>query len=93
MQKKFREMDMAERLDVLRCDVSLSEEDVSVIRNPLSVTKVETVNHMIENAIGVYPVPLGIATNFSINGKRYYVPMATEEPSVIAGSELRGKIS
>jgi hydroxymethylglutaryl-CoA reductase len=86
-------MDMAERLDVLRCDVSLSEEDVSVIRNPLSLTKVETVNHMIENAIGVYPVPLGIATNFSINGKRYYVPMATEEPSVIAAASYAAKLA
>jgi hydroxymethylglutaryl-CoA reductase len=93
MQKKFREMDMAERLDVLRCDISLTEEDVSIITNPLSVTKVETVTHMIENAIGVYPVPLGIATNFSINGKRYYVPMATEEPSVIAAASYAAKLA
>jgi hydroxymethylglutaryl-CoA reductase len=93
MQKRFREMDMAERLDVLRCEVSLSEEDVSVIRNLLSVTKIETVNHMIENAIGVYPVPLGIATNFNINGKRYFVPMATEEPSVIAAASYAAKLA
>ena len=93
MQKKFHEMDMAERLEVLRCDVSLTEEDVSVIRNPLSVTKVENVTHMIENAIGVYPVPLGIATNFRINGKRYYVPMATEEPSVIAAASYAAKLA
>jgi hydroxymethylglutaryl-CoA reductase len=93
MQKKFREMDMAERLDLLRRDVSLSEEDVSVIRNPLSVTKAETVNHMIENAIGVYPIPLGIATNFNINGKRYFVPMATEEPSVIAAASYAAKLA
>jgi hydroxymethylglutaryl-CoA reductase len=93
MQKKFREMDMDERLDLLRRDVSLSEEDVSLIRNPLSVTKVETVNHMIENAIGVYPMPLGIATNFNINGKRYFVPMATEEPSVIAAASYAAKLA
>jgi hydroxymethylglutaryl-CoA reductase len=93
MQKKFREMDMDERLDLLRRDVSLSEEDVSLIRNPLSVTKVETVNHMIENAIGVYPIPLGIATNFNINGKRYFVPMATEEPSVIAAASYAAKLA
>jgi len=86
-------MDMDERLDLLRRDVSLSEEDVSLIRNPLSVTKVETVNHMIENAIGVYPIPLGIATNFNINGKRYFVPMATEEPSVIAAASYAAKLA
>ncbi|MBA3869568.1 MAG: hydroxymethylglutaryl-CoA reductase, degradative [Anaerolineae bacterium] len=40
--------------------------------------------HMIENAIGVYALPLGIATNFLVNGKDYLVPMVIEEPSVVA---------
>lgn len=93
MQKKFREMDLAERLDLLRCEIPLTDEDVSVIMNTLSVTKIEVVNHMIENAIGVYPIPLGIATNFKINGKSYYVPMATEEPSVIAAASHAAKLA
>lgn len=41
-------------------------------------------DHMIENAIGVYALPLGVATNFLINGKDYLVPMVIEEPSVVA---------
>ena len=43
-------------------------------------------NRMIENCIGVLQIPLGIACNFLINGKEYIIPMATEEPSVIAAS-------
>ena len=39
---------------------------------------------MIENAIGIYSLPLGIATNFQVNGKDYLIPMVIEEPSVVA---------
>jgi hydroxymethylglutaryl-CoA reductase len=48
---------------------------------------------MIENAIGVVVLPLGIATNFVINGKEYVLPMAIEEPSVIAASSKAAKIA
>src|SRR5690606_12991573 len=41
-------------------------------------------DHMIENAVGVYALPLGIATNFLINGEEYLIPMVVEEPSVVA---------
>ena len=93
MNKKFRELDLQGRLDTLRSNLSLNDEDVSTIRNTLSQMKFEDINRMIENAVGVYPVPLGIATNFVINGKEYYVPMATEEPSVIAAASYAAKIS
>lgn len=93
MQKKFREMNIEERIGVLRSDIPLTDQDVSVIRNPMSVTKFENINRLIENAIGIYPIPLGIATNFSINGKKYHVPMATEEPSVIAAASYAAKLA
>jgi hydroxymethylglutaryl-CoA reductase len=48
---------------------------------------------MIENAIGMLVLPLGIATNFVINGKEYVLPMAIEEPSVIAASSKAAKIA
>ena len=51
----------------------------------------DTVDHMVENVIGVFPEPLGMAVNFQINGKDYLIPMATEEPSVIAAAMLRRK--
>lgn len=93
MNKKFRELDLEGRLGTLRSNLPLNDEDVSTIRNTLSQMKFEDINRMIENAVGVYPVPLGIATNFVINGKEHYVPMATEEPSVIAAASYAAKIS
>jgi hydroxymethylglutaryl-CoA reductase len=49
-------------------------------------------DHMIENAVGVYSLPLGIATNFLINGREILVPMAIEEPSVVAGASFMAKL-
>lgn len=43
-------------------------------------------NHMVENAIGVLGIPVGIATNFTVNGRDVLIPMATEEPSVVAAA-------
>ena len=47
---------------------------------------------MIENCIGVIPLPLGLGLNFKINGKEYAVPMAVEEPSVIAACSSIAKL-
>jgi hydroxymethylglutaryl-CoA reductase len=58
-----------------------------------SALKMDTANHMIENAIGVMPVPLGIAMNFLINGKDRLIPMAIEEPSVIAAASNVAKMA
>ena len=48
---------------------------------------------MIENVIGAIPVPLGVATNFLVNGKDYIVPMAIEEPSVVAAASNAAKMA
>ena len=50
-------------------------------------------NRMIENVIGVMPVPLGIATNFVINGKDRLIPMAIEEPSVVAAASNAARMA
>jgi len=47
---------------------------------------------MIENCIGVMPLPLGLGTGFKVNGKNYVVPMAIEEPSVIAACSTVGRM-
>ena len=47
---------------------------------------------MIENCIGVLPIPLGLGLGFKINGKNYIVPMAVEEPSVIAACSAIAKL-
>ncbi len=50
-------------------------------------------NRMIENVVGAFALPLGIATNFRINGKDYLVPMAIEEPSVVAAASNAAKVA
>ncbi len=48
---------------------------------------------MIENVVGLYPLPLGIALNFMVNGRDVLVPMAIEEPSVVAGASFAAKLA
>jgi hydroxymethylglutaryl-CoA reductase len=50
-------------------------------------------DHMIENVIGLYSLPIGIATNFRINHKEVLVPMVLEEPSVVAGASLAARLA
>jgi hydroxymethylglutaryl-CoA reductase len=53
----------------------------------------EAADHMIENVIGTHALPLGIALNFQINGRDVLVPMAIEEPSVVAGASFMAKLA
>src|SRR5579859_4178727 len=50
-------------------------------------------DQMIENVVGIYALPLGIATNFQINGKDYLIPMVVEEPSVVAACSFAAKLA
>lgn len=90
-EKKFYEMSLDERLSLLASKSNLTKNDISaVINQPLSFDKIDG---MVENAVGSFPLPLGIATNFVINGKEYLVPMAIEEPSVIAAASHAAKLA
>jgi hydroxymethylglutaryl-CoA reductase len=53
----------------------------------------EAADHMIENVIGLYSLPLGIALNFRVNGRDVLVPMTLEEPSVVAGASFMAKLA
>ncbi|MBI5295560.1 MAG: hydroxymethylglutaryl-CoA reductase, degradative [Chloroflexi bacterium] len=53
----------------------------------------EAADHMIENAIGLYSLPLGIGLNFQVNGRDVLVPMTLEEPSVVAGASFMAKLA
>ena len=53
----------------------------------------EQADHMIENAVGVFGLPLGVAFNFLVNGTDVLVPMAIEEPSVVAGASFMAKLA
>jgi hydroxymethylglutaryl-CoA reductase len=74
-----------ERLQFVKAWAGLSEEEFGLLRTT-GALQFNRVDQMVENAIGVMPVPLGVAANFLINGKDYLIPMAIEEPSVIAAA-------
>ena len=90
-KKKFYEMSLDERLSLLASKSNLTKNEISaVVNQPLPFDKID---RMVENAVGSFSLPLGIATNFVINGKEYLVPMAIEEPSVIAAASHAAKIA
>ncbi|MEJ5293179.1 MAG: hydroxymethylglutaryl-CoA reductase, degradative [Candidatus Methanosuratincola sp.] len=86
----FYRKSIDERIEILRRSAGLGEEDIQRLKEGLSV---ERANIMVENVIGVFQLPLGVATNFRVNGKDYLVPMATEEASVIAAASHAAKLS
>ncbi len=53
----------------------------------------DAADHMIENVLGTYALPVGIALNFQVNGRDVLVPMAIEEPSVVAGASFMAKLA
>jgi hydroxymethylglutaryl-CoA reductase len=90
-EKKFYEMSLDERLTLLASKSNLTKNEISaVVNQPLPFGKID---RMVENAVGSFSLPLGIATNFVINGKEYLVPMAIEEPSVIAAASHAAKLA
>ncbi|MDG7012014.1 MAG: hydroxymethylglutaryl-CoA reductase, degradative [Nitrososphaerota archaeon] len=88
----FHKLSMGERRELLKKVVGLTDEEVDVVAGTGSLPP-ETADHMIENVVGGYTYPLGIATNFRINGKDYLIPMALEEPSVVAAASNAAKMA
>ena len=89
----FYKLTPKERLQHVKEFAGLTDEEAgnnTVHRRPLNM---ELANVMIENVIGAFPLPLGVAMNFVINNKEYIIPMATEEPSVIAAASYGAKMA
>lgn len=74
-----------ERLESIRSFAELNYEDISTLSKDNSLG-FELSDSFIENSIGAFPLPLGIATSFKVNGRDYLVPMAVEESSVVAAA-------
>ncbi|AEB30596.1 hydroxymethylglutaryl-CoA reductase [Carnobacterium sp. 17-4] len=87
---KFYKMNHAERLNALVAAGSLTSDDL-LLTNGLLLSD-ELADNMIENHLANYELPLGVALNFLVDGKDYVVPMAIEEPSVIAAASAGAKI-
>ncbi|MCD2217275.1 hydroxymethylglutaryl-CoA reductase, degradative [Listeria monocytogenes] len=88
---KFYKKTVEERRAILAEYADLNEEEQAflVSTGALSFDKA---NHMIENTIGIYSLPLGLGMNMLLNDKRYVVPMAMEEPSVVAAQSAGAKL-
>ena len=87
----FYKLPPKERLALIADFADLTEEEKQLLQQSCSLP-IEVADHMVENLIGVFPEPLGVAVNFQINGKDYIIPMATEEPSVIAAASYAAKM-
>jgi hydroxymethylglutaryl-CoA reductase len=80
----FYKLSPEERLRQIKEFADLTEDEVEILRS--GGLTLSSADKMIENVFGIFSLPLGIATNFLINGKDYLVPMVTEEPSVVAAA-------
>jgi len=90
---KFFEKSLKERLDVVADFSGLSQDELKIIEDATGGISYDDADGMIENAIGTFSLPLGVATNFRINDKDYLIPMVIEEPSVIAAASKAAKIA
>ena len=88
----FYKLPMEKRREILKEFASLTEDEVKVLSDTGGLPS-DLADHMIENVVGGYTYPLGMATNFRINGSDYIVPMALEEPSVVAAASNAAKMA
>ena len=90
---KFFEKNQKERIAIVKEFANLSNDDVKILENTSGGISFNKADKMIENAISTFSLPVGIATNFQINGKDYLVPMVIEEPSVVAAASKGAKVA
>ena len=90
---KFFEKNLKEKLEIIKNFSNLTDNEISLLENSQGGLSYEKANNMVENAVGIFSLPLGIATNFRINNKDYLIPMVIEEPSVIAAASNAAKIA
>lgn len=88
----FYKLSLEERLQKVAEFAGLSEEEVKAIKTSAGLP-LEIADRMIENVIGTFELPLGIATNFLIDGREYLIPMVIEEPSVVAAASNAARMA
>ncbi|MBN1539790.1 MAG: hydroxymethylglutaryl-CoA reductase, degradative, partial [Candidatus Thermoplasmatota archaeon] len=87
----FYRMNVEQRRKRVLEKTGLGEDDIAGLS--VDGTPLEVLDKMIENVIGTFQLPVGIATNFIVNGVERLVPMAIEEPSVVAAASKAAKIA
>jgi hydroxymethylglutaryl-CoA reductase len=88
----FYNKSLEERAQIVAEWAGLDSREVEALRGEMGLDT-EQADHMIENVVGVHGLPLGIALNFVVNGRDVLVPMAIEEPSVVAGASFMAKLA
>ena len=81
----FFRMDVQARINALRDRTALSDDDLGALEHGAHTLKLHAADKMIENVIGVLGLPLGVGLNFLIDGRDVILPLAVEEPSIVAG--------
>jgi hydroxymethylglutaryl-CoA reductase len=85
----FYQRPLSERALLIARWAKLTTDEASTLRGAMAL---DLADQMIENVVGTYSLPLGIAVNFLVNGCEVLVPMAIEEPSVVAGASYAAKL-
>jgi len=88
----FYKLSPKERLQFVKEFAGLTDEEAALLQNTGSLP-LDLADRMIENVVGAIPIPLGIGVNFLINKRDYLVPMAIEEPSVVAAASYAAKMA
>ena len=88
----FYKLSPKQRLELVKDFADLTDEEAALLQSTGSLS-LDLADRMIENVVGAIPIPLGIAVNFLINNRDYLVPMAIEEPSVVAAASYAAKMA
>lgn len=88
----FYKLSPKQRLAAVKEFADLTNEETELLQNTGSLP-MDLADRMIENVVGAFPVPLGIGTNFLVNKRDYLIPMAIEEPSVVAAASYAAKMA
>ena len=89
--KGFYKLPLEERVKIVQEFAGLSTEEVGILKG--TGLGLEQGQRMIENVIGTFELPFGVAVNFLINDKDYLIPMVIEEPSVVAAASNAAKLA
>jgi hydroxymethylglutaryl-CoA reductase len=87
----FYKLNPNQRLAFVKEFAGLSDEECDLLQNTGSLP-LQAADRMIENVVGAFPLPLGIGINFLVNNRDYIIPMAIEEPSVVAAASYAAKM-
>jgi len=90
LMEGFHKLTQSERLDRVRLICGLSNDEIRILSGEVALPPA-IAEHFIENVIGYFPIPLGVATCFNIDGRDLLIPMAVEETSIIAAASATAK--